>query len=197
MKRRMLLLFPAALILAGLLLWHSGVFRVVDRVDAPNGALRATVSEKEVEGAPAVVVELRGTHSGTVSYLHTAYEGLWWSPDSSKYLVEMTPLTADGIALELSDLERNAGTNLASVVAVAMERTALADYGFRMDETATPVVDLTFRQWREDSGAIQFGYGFTDTAGREHRGDFWYVLPTEEGRFAYLSGSITDIREEE
>ena len=85
-------------ILAGLLLWHSGVFHVVDRVDAPHGALRATVSEKEVEGAPAVVVELRGTHSGTVSYLHTAYEGLWWSPDSSNYLVEMTPLTADGIA---------------------------------------------------------------------------------------------------
>ena len=122
MKRRMLLIFPAALILAGLLLWHSGVFQVVDRVDAPNGALRATVSEKTVEGVPAVVVALRGTHSGTVSYLHTAYEGLWWSPDSSKYLVEMRPLTADGIALELSDLERNAGTYLASAVAVTMER---------------------------------------------------------------------------
>lgn len=195
MKRWMILLLPLGL--AGLLLWHSGFFHVVDRVPSPNGALRATVSEKEVEGAPAVVVELQGAHSGTVSYLHTAYEGLWWSPDSSKYLVEMTPLDPDGIALELSDLERNSGTNLGSVVAVAMERTALADHGFRLDETAAPVVDLTFLQWREDSGAIQFRYGFTDRDGQDRRGTFWYALPTEKGMFAYLSGSITEIREEQ
>ena len=45
---------------------------------------------------------------------------------------------------------------------------------FRKRAAGIGIVDLTFLQWHENSNAIQFRYAFTDVAGEDYSGTFWY-----------------------
>lgn len=185
----------------------QGLLYIVDRVPAPNGAMTATVFERDVadpdipgKKTHTTIVTFNGNLRGGGShYPGAAYVGLWWSPDSSKYFLQLEPTEADGMSLELSDLERNTGSNMGAKIPRAMRDSALADYGFQLDEAETPVVELDFLQWRWDGAAFQLRYSFRDTSGACHSGTFWYLLERQEllpGEFSTTSGRIQDIQED-
>ena len=101
-------------VLLALAIWKSEVLHIVDRVPSPDGRYTATVLEIEKEDirdetkkVPAVSVQLAWPGGGSSTSLESAYDGLYWSPDSTMYLLEMTPLSVHGLSLELSNLKTN------------------------------------------------------------------------------------------
>ena len=104
-------LIVTVVVLIGLFIWKSKLLNIVDRVKSPDGNITATVLETKMDDSwtenleekiPAVSVTYQWPFSSSWSrYSHTTYDGLYWSPDSTKYILEMTPLNESGIAMEL------------------------------------------------------------------------------------------------
>ena len=190
-------------VLLALAIWKSQVLHIVDRVPSPDGRYTATVLEIETEDirdetqkVPAVSVQLAWPGGGSSTSLSTTYDGLYWSPDSTMYLLEMTPINYHGLSLELSNLKTNSAAFLSTAVTSCLNQTALADYGFPLNERERPEIDLTFLQWAEDSSAVQLRYAFTDTSGTPRQGTFWFHLAWEDGFLDHSAESITDLIEE-
>ena len=194
------IVFPVLIALA---LWKSQVLHIVDRVRSPDGRYTASVLEiktedirDETKQVPAVSVQLAWPGGGSSNSLCSTYDGLYWSPDSTMYLLEMTPTNVHGLSLELSNLKTNSAAFLSVSITSCMTQTHLADYGFPLNERERPDIDLTFLQWAEDSSAIQFRYAFTDTSGYPRQGTFWFHLVWEDGFLECSDESITDLIEE-
>ena len=199
---RILLPVLLAAAAAGLLCaYYLGLFHIVARVPSPNGAMTATVFDRDYTErgggkVPAATVTFNGHLRGSgTSYTNTTYVGLWWAPDSTKYIIQLAPVNSHGVAMVLTDLEGNVDVNMGIPVRISMRTSPLADYGFQMDERGMPAADLDFVQWSADSDAIQFRYSFTDTAGADHSGTFWFSLEAcRDG--AFCEDGIRDIHEE-
>lgn len=177
----MILLLAAVLGIAGGVIWKTQLLAVVDIVPSPDGRQAMAVLEVELnsissgEKIPAVSIRSGWPlNPNDTSYLYTSYEGLYWSPDSEKYLLEMIPMK-DGYA-ELSLVDKGGSAAIKPVLLDAMEQSGLLEYGFRTDDGDYPIVTLSFSQWNEESTAIRFRYEFTDCFGSEHSGTFWYRI---------------------
>ena len=202
-SKKILLISAAVLFLTGFLIWKTQLLHIVDRVTSPDGRYTATVLEIEAEDirdetqkVPAVSVQLAWPGGGSSTSLSTTYDGLYWSPDSTMYLLEMTPLSVHGLSLELSNLKANSAAFLSTSITSCLYQTPLADYGFPLNEREWPDIDLTFLQWAQDSSAIQFRYAFTDPSGTPRQGTFWFHLAWEDGFLDHSAESITDLIEE-
>ena len=202
-SKKILLISAAVLFLTGFLIWKTQLLHIVDRVTSPDGRYTATVLEIEAEDirdetkkVPAVSVQLAWPGGGSSTSLSTTYDGLYWSPDSTMYLLEMTPINYHGLSLELSNLKTNSAAFLSTAVTSCLNQTALADYGFPLNERERPEIALTFLQWAEDSSAVQLRYAFTDTSGVNRTGTFWFHLAWDDGFLDYTVESITDFIEE-
>ena len=184
------------LIAAIFMVWRMGAFDVVERIPSPDGTVVAVVSEHcGADKVPIVDVVISGRLSGGSGYLHETYEGLWWSPDSSKYILAMTPVSPiTWSGLLLGDPE---GTDrwLDQEIPEMLQKTPLADYGFQMNKEG-PAVELTFLQWRQDSRAVQLHYTFQDVHGQTHSGTFWYCLSQTPIAFDIMDHYIDEIQEE-
>ena len=175
-------LLALALVLVGFFVWKIELLHIVDFVPSPDGTRMATVLEVELEimnreTRPGVSVCLGWPfHEGSMSYLYTRYDGLYWSPDSKKFLLEMWPMKREAITLDLVDLEQGSSSSLESILISGLAQSKLSEHGFRTDDRNNPIMKLFFVQWNQDSTAIQFKYSFTDVSGDEHNGTFWYRL---------------------
>lgn len=180
-RRRYLCLLAACLLGLGLLLWRSGVLFVMDKKPAPDGQTSVTVYRKafDLSGfsnfSPEDATSLRVTaNDGAKTYItygNCEYRGLWWAPDSSKYVIALQ--YDDGPYLALSWLEAHRESNLNAYLSMGVEMTELRKYGY-VNETGFPETEYQFLQWGLDSVSMLIYYSFPDSGGALHDGYFWY-----------------------
>ena len=173
----------AALLLFGLYaLFQSGALCTVDRIASPDGAKRVTIYNKALDGSrfsladgTSLIVSLGGDAQWRINYGDCAFRGLWWAPDSSKYVLALE--YPDRPYLALAWLERNAESNLSAYLAMGV---AAAELG--ADAAAAPSdlpdIDYQFLQWGRDSASMLFYYSFQDEQQVTHDGYFWYNCDT-------------------
>ena len=182
-RRRILLTaILCTLIAAGLclgILWTNGVFDVIERVPSPDGSVTLTVYDRNIHGlavgSPAVTVKEEGGRQGLSVYGNCIYEGAWWSPDSTKYVIAMRH-TQEGHLMWLENLMTNTSSNLPAYLSMGIMESDLAKYGLPEGNGVFPEMDYRFLQWSEDSQAILIYYEFEGMDGVPHAGYFWYSL---------------------
>lgn len=169
-------------LVCGVLLWRSGRLFVLDEVMSPDGKICATVYSKRLNGSSfsfedeiSIITEQEDGTQWRVIYGDCTYRGLWWSPDSRKYVLALD--YADENRLTLSWLDRNSSSNLNAYLSMGVEATELRKYGYS-DPEGWPEIDYQFLQWGTDSASVLIYYDFEDSAGEEHTGYFWYNCET-------------------
>lgn len=175
------------LLLVGGLLWRSGVLFQLDKKISPDGESVIWVYSKGWDFWPLrftmrdklQTVGKIGDSDLYVSYGSeenpTAYEGLWWAPDSSKYLLAFRWLNEDDPYLELVDLIGNHGANL---IAVMNFYYWLTQQGLAPQRDEPPKIEYQFLQWGKDSSSMLFYYCYEDNGA--HEGYFWFNCETGE-----------------
>ena len=170
----------AAIILAAvfLFLYIGGYFNIIDKVQSPDGCKTVTVYDRPLdkgifsaENSTFIITRLDKETEWRVSYGECEYEGLWWSPDSKKYVLMLG--YPDETRLTLSWLERNSESNLSAYLSMGVEMSELSKYGY-ITEDGWPRIDYQFLQWAEDSESMLIYYSFDDADGKLHSGYFWY-----------------------
>lgn len=171
-----------AALVCGVFLWRSGRLFVLDEVTSPDGKVCATVYSKRLNGGSfsfedgiSVITEQEDGLQWRVIYGDCTYRGLWWSPDSRKYVLALD--YADENRLTLSWLDRNSSSNLNAYLSMGVEVTELSKYGYSSPE-GWPEIDYRFLQWGTDSASMLIYYSFKDSAGEDHTGYFWYNCET-------------------
>ncbi len=92
------------------------------------------------------------TRSEKTSIIHcTVYEGLWWAPDSRRYVIAFRWLNEDQACLEPGDLVRNTGTD---VTAAANPYWRLTEQGLAPAREEPPEIDCQFPQRGKDSASM-------------------------------------------
>lgn len=176
-----------ALLVGGALLWRSGVFFLLDRKVSPDGQSVIRVYSKSwdfwplhftMEDKVQTVGEISGGGKLYVGYGSSdwpvTYEGLWWAPDSERYVIAFRD--KEKLWLELGDLVYNNGTNLTAVLNIGwhLEQMGLLEQGAAAEVGSG--VEYQFLQWGKDSSSMLFYYSF-DWKG-VHEGYFWYDRET-------------------
>ena len=170
----------AAVILAAVFffIYAGGYFNIIDKVQSPDGRKTVTVYDRPLdkgifsaENSTFIITRLDKETEWRVSYGECEYEGLWWSPDSQKYVLMLG--YPDETRLTLSWLERNSESNLSAYLSMGVEMSELSKYGY-ITEDGWPRIDYQFLQWAEDSESMLIYYSFDDTDGKLHSGYFWY-----------------------
>lgn len=186
-KRAALLLACALAVLAfviGFAGWRTGYFFVLDRCPSPDGAYQTTVYRKGLEGrgfswrdAVSVIDRAAGGPEWRAAYGGCTYRGLWWSPDSRRYVMSLE-YQDTGRRLLLAGIEPfyNAA-NLNALLDMAIGNSPLTDYGVSWKDVGWGMlpVDYDFIQWGPDGDNMLIWYSFTgEKDGLEHSGYFWF-----------------------
>lgn len=176
------LVLAVAALIGGVLLWRSGRLFILDEVVSPDGTCRTTVYSKRLNGNSfsfedeiSVITEQEDGLQWRVIYGDCAYWGLWWSPDSRKYVLALD--YADENRLTLSWLDRNSSSNLNAYLSMGVEATELRKYGYSTSN-GWPEIEYQFLQWGTDSVSMLIYYSFEDSVGEDHTGYFWYNCET-------------------
>ena len=176
------LVLAVAALIGGVLLWGSGRLFILDEVVSPDGTCRTTVYSKRLNGSSfsfedeiSVITEQEDGLQWRVIYGDCAYRGLWWSPDSRKYVLALD--YADENRLTLSWLDRNSSSNLNAYLSMGVETTELRKYGYSTPD-GWPEIEYQFLQWGTDSVSMLVYYAFEDSVGEDHSGYFWYNCET-------------------
>ena len=158
--------------------WKNGYFFVVDKTTSPDETKKVTIYNKALEGAgfsledaTSLILQKEDGAQTRIIYGDCVYRGLWWAPDSKKYVLALEE--NEGTRLVLAWLERNSESNLNAYLSMGVEATELKKYGYVTQE-GWPVIDYTFLCWSEDSESMLIRYGFEDEQGEGHSGYFWY-----------------------
>ena len=176
------LVLAIAALIGGVLLWRSGRLFVLDEEASPDGTICATIYSKRLNGSSfsfeneiSVITEQEDGLQWRVIYGDCTYRGLWWSPDSRKYVLALD--YADENRLTLSWLDRNSSSNLNAYLSMGVEATELRKYGYSTPD-GWPEIEYQFLQWGTDSASMLIYYAFEDGSGEEHTGYFWYNCET-------------------
>ena len=165
-------------------LWWKGVFHIVERLESPDGTCLLTIYDWDVaidrlSREPAVTVVNRmpeGAYTTTV-YGGAAFQGAWWSPDSTKYVLAFE--TNKGTQLVLNHMIGHSASNLNAYLSMGVDWGELSDRAPQYPEEGVfPDVAYQFLQWSLDSQSALIYYSFSDTDGTRHEGYFWYNCET-------------------
>lgn len=160
-------------------LWKIGYFDIIVKSESPDKSATVTVYDKNIysdnfppEDATAILVKRQDGGDLRISYGNSTFQGLWWAPDSTKYVLSLK--NNDGETyLVLAWLERNSKSNLNAYLSMGVSMNELANYGFQINE-AWPQIEYQFLQWSYDSSSILIYYSFSDVNNKLHEGYFWY-----------------------
>lgn len=168
----------AAVLLCLSFLWWEGYFNMIDRSQSPNKAIQLTIFNRDItkcpfKNVPALTIQSRGAENSITVYADSKFQGIWWAPDSTKYVLGFT--TDKGTQLLLNCIEGHSSSNLNAYLSIGVEMNELAQYGLRYhDETPFPEIQYQFLQWAADSNSILVYYSFVDIKQEKHEGYFWY-----------------------
>lgn len=156
------------LLLAGALLWRSGVFFLLGKKVSPDGQSVVRVYSKNWDFWPlrftledAVQVILAdGDAKSYISYRNCEYEGLWWAPDGRKYVLSFRE--RDGKRrVVLNWLDTHNEWNLNPILNMGGEDT-----------------EYQFLQWGKDGESMLFYYRTETPSNQKKEGYFWYNCRT-------------------
>ena len=180
-------LLIAALIIAlastVLVLRANGAFHVIDRMTSPNGKIKTTVYNKtETSGftKEGFTIADRGSVHGTMIYENAEYVGLWWSPDSRYYLVDMDRYGKQ--EMYLTDFENNNCRNLPGYLDLAMQEHPEFDNAIVVE--AWKQIEYEFISWDTEKAILHLAFRYDTTNGDACEGSFLYDCET---------GTISDI----
>lgn len=167
-----------AILVCGAILWRGGYLFVIDKSVSPDKNMQATIYSKALESggfsmvdATSIIVNYETGGSTNISYGNCAFQGIWWAPDSKKYVISLK--YEDTTRLCLAWLERNSESNLNAYLSMGVDATELKKYGY-VSKDGWPQIDYQFLQWGLDSESMLIYYSFTDTDSKMHDGYFWY-----------------------
>lgn len=160
--------------------WWTGTFFLLDDCPSPDGRFPTKVYSKELDYNGFFhrftwndCVTVTEDRRNCTMYQNAGYKGLWWSPDSRKYVLaldhhddhEKTQMWIEWPYTSVSG-------NLNAMVHSAMAATKLRDeYGLPWEDQ----VDLEFIQWGPDGDTMLIWYSFIgEHDGLGHAGYFWY-----------------------
>ena len=176
------LALAVAALIGGTLLWRRGRLFILDEAASPDGKICATIYSKRLNGSSfsfeneiSVITEQEDGLQWRVIYGDCTYQGLWWSPDSRKYVLALD--YDDENRLTLSWLDRNSSSNLNAYLSMGVEATELRKYGYSTPD-GWPEIEYQFLQWGTDSASMLIYYAFEEASGEEHTGYFWYNCET-------------------
>lgn len=170
----------SAIVICTFLLWQGGYLFIIDQSVSPNKNMRITVYNKALEGnsfsmenATSTIMEYMDDKDKSVriTYENCAYQGIWWAPDSKKYVISLK--YEDDVHLSLAWIEKNSESNLSAYLSIGVEMTELSKYGYAITDIF-PKVEYQFLQWALDSESMLIYYSFSDKANNMHDGYFWY-----------------------
>ncbi|MBQ9980569.1 MAG: helix-turn-helix domain-containing protein [Oscillospiraceae bacterium] len=146
------------------ILWWTGILAVEGRFESPDGKYTVTVYGRDVAidrfaSKDAVTIKKRGAAQSTVIYENCRFGGLWWSPDSTKYVTALEEQR--GTRLVLCDTENHSNINMNAVISAGGGKD----------------VRYKFLQWSADSRAILIYYSRGENSDFTE-GYFWYDLNT-------------------
>ncbi len=155
---------------------------MLDRCPSPDGAYEATIYRKELAGrgfswgdAVSVIDRAAGGLEWRAVYGDCAYQGLWWSPDSGKYVLA---LDYDGVTrLSLVNLRQSSSSNLNAHLDMAVGNCELTGHGIPWKDGGWRMLDVEYQfiQWSPDGDTMLVRYAFTgEKDGEEHTGFFWF-----------------------
>lgn len=188
-SRGMALLIAAACLLAvslaaGAFCWKTGILFVLDRCPSPDGAYQATVYSKELASPPwgfswrdavSVIDRAADGLEWRAIYGNCTYQGLWWSPDSGKYVLA---LDYDGVTrLCMARLKRGSMGELNAYLDMAVGNSGLTRHGIPGEDGGWGMLDVEYQfiQWSPDGDTMLIRYAFTgEQDGKEHTGFFWF-----------------------
>lgn len=190
-KRKHLLIAIVCVLVAtaalGVGLWRGGYFFVIDKVPSPDENYVVTVYNKALDGGgfsmrDGVSLIVKHSNGGDLNIVYgdsarrdCAYRGLWWAPDSKKYVIELE--YDDGVYLALAWIEMGSESNLSAYLSMGVEATELKKYGF-VELNGWPEIEYRFLQWGLDSASMLIYYSFEDDSVELHDGYFWYNCET-------------------
>lgn len=167
-RKKYAALLAVLLLLAGALLWRSGVFFLLDKTPSPDGRSVVRVYDKKwdfwplrftMEDAVQIILE-DGEEKSYISYRNSEYEGLWWAPDGRKYVLSFRE--RDGKRrVVLNWLDTHNEWNLNPILNMGGEDT-----------------EYQFLQWGKDGESMLFYYGTETVTGQKKEGYFWYNCRT-------------------
>lgn len=158
-------------------LWWTGYFNIIERSTSPNEEIQLIIYNRDVadqrfSSHPAVTVKSFGSEISATVY-NGSYQGVYWSPDSSKYILSFSD--ADNFTqLILNNIKNSNSSNLNAYLSLGVEINELANYELEYDESPLPNIQYQFLQWSLDSNFILIYYSFTDADKTNHDGYFWY-----------------------
>lgn len=175
----------AAVVVFGLVLLRGGYLFVTDRRISPDGETTVTIYSKalsagngfSLKDATSLIMERGGGIKTYITYGDCTYGGLWWAPDSKKYVLSLKGYADDGDYLSLAWLERSSQSNLNAYLSMGVEETELRKYGYA-NESGWPEIEYQFLQWGTDSASMLIYYSFDDKNAMSHNGYFWYNCET-------------------
>lgn len=160
--------------------WLDGYCFVIDKSTSPDGNNSVVVYNNwaswrlfsKRDGVSLIITKGPDDIETRITYGNCTYQGLWWSPDSKKYVLSLK--YDDEERLALAWLERSSGSNLSAYLSMGVEAAELAKYGLQYDGELSPEIKYQFLQWGVDSESMLFYYSFLDVEQEIHEGYFWY-----------------------
>lgn len=159
------------------ILRQGDYFYIIDRSPSPDGIKTITVYDKALDGsrpsgsAVSLIVDLGNDSQWRIVYGNSEFKGVWWAPDSKKYVLHLEQEGEPQLALAW--LERNSESNLSAYLSMGVEMSELSKYGYAIED-GWPNIEYQFLQWAEDSRSMLIYYSFEDADGKNHSGYFWY-----------------------
>lgn len=187
MYRGILLVVLVILAVGAWNLCRSGLPFVTERLQSPDGMTEAVVYSKELgsggfslrDGTSLIVTHKGHGGSTRITYGNAAYGGLWWAPDSRKYVIALDH--GEKVYLALAWLDKHVESNLNAYLSMGVEATELRKNGYT-NERGWPDIEYQFLQWGLDSVSMLIYYQFKDAAEVLHAGYFWYNCETGKVR---------------
>lgn len=188
-KKKSLLSVVACLatasIVLGLVLLRGGYLFIVDRCPSPDRKTNVTVYNKtlsagdgfSLEDATSLIMEHEDGVKAFITYGNCTYGGIWWAPDSKKYVLSLKGYADGSDYLSLSWLEKSSSSNLSAYLSFGVEETELRKYGY-VNKDGWPKIEYQFLQWGLDSESMLIYYSFDDKNAINHNGYFWYNCET-------------------
>lgn len=170
----------AGIVLA--LCWWKGLFNIVERNKSPDDSTILTIYDCDMEiqrfaSRPAITIRSNRQEKSTVIYENATFTGVWWAPDSSKYVLAMED--TEGSRLVLNWMDRHVKSNLNAYLSMGVTLSELAKNNLTYQKGEVyPPIRYEFLQWGNDSASLLIYYSFKDSGDQLHEGYFWYNCET-------------------
>ena len=195
-KKTLIIIGISALLITILILfilYKTGNFFVIAKSEAPDHSIQLTFYDKPTTGDfridmhnssdPVLLVKSKGAIN--CIYVHYGiYEGIYWAPDSSKYILAIQNEGITELHLIYKEDPKLFIGSLSGQLTWSHLMNDMKKLGYTsMDEldefvAATKKATYQFVQWSADSQSVLISYSYPDAYDNLYQGCLWYNCET-------------------